>query len=470
MEKSKLVLILKTLNKSEMKKFRQFLACKLFNDRERAIDLLDYISAQLTATNQKLDKETVFKKLFPGKPYRAKTIRDLMSYLSVPLDKFIAFQKLYNHEGDELIALCKAYREKGMMKLFESTTAKTATLLKNSKFRDSSYHQRTYQLEQERYYASTEKGRGHTTNLSEVAQSLDVSYFTNRLRQSCYMLSHQSVYNISYDFRIVEEIIKEVKHQDLLHIPAISIYYYCYLAQLYPNHLSYFKSLQNSLVANANLFTVSEMKDIYLLAINIAIKRYNQGATEIIPDLLKLYRSGVSQKILLTNNVLSRFTYKNIIALALFEKQFEWVMEFMKEYTPLLEEAYRELTYQFNLAKYHYTKQEYDQALQLLFLLNSNDDIYINMDTKILLSRIYYEQNELDSLHALVDSFKKTLTRKKQVLGYHQLSYQNFISYLNKLIILNPFDRSAKKALLEEVESSQQLPDRYWFIEQLKTL
>lgn len=467
MKKSKLVLILKSLNKTELLAFNHFLACKLFNKREPPIQLFNYLKAELKSSKPKLDKEAAYKRMFPGVPYEDKAMRSIMHQLAAPLDKFLAFSKLYDNDGDELIALCKAYRERNMLKLFESAVTKTTSIQDRSKYRDSEYHQRNYLLQREQYYASTQKGRGLETNLDRVAQSLDISYFADRLRQSCYMLSHQSVYNISYDFTLVEELIKEVERQDLLHIPAISIYYYCYLAQRYPDQLEFYNSLRNNLVSYSNLFTIAEMKDIYLLAINIAIKTYNQGSVELVPDLLELYRSGVDQKILLTNQVLSRFTYKNMIALALFTEKFEWAAEIMEAYTPLLEPEYREISYQYNLAKYHYSKGAYSDALQLLFLLDSNDDIYTNISTKVLLSRIYYEQQEFESLDNLIQSFKKTLSRNKKILGYHFKSYKNFVNYCYKLLQLNLFDKSAKKNLLEEVKTEQPLLDKFWFMKQL---
>lgn len=468
MQDSKLLTILNSLDRTEIKAFSHFLSCKLFNKREPPIRLFDYLKNELKSPKPKLNKKTVFRKLFPNQPYKDRTIQNLMHQLTVPLDKFLTFRKLHDNQGDELMALCKAYRERNMLKQFEIAVTKTTASQENSTLRDSEYHHRNYQLQQEQYHASTQKGRVDVTNLNDVTTSLDISYFANRLRQSCYMLSHQSVYNIDYDFTLVEEIIKEVNRKDLLHIPAISIYYYCYLSLRNPDQLEYYNAFRTELIRHVNLFTLAEMKDIYLLAINTAIRKFNQGSPELIPDLLELYRSGVDQKILLTNNVLSRFAYKNMIALALHTGKFDWAMEIMNSYTHLLEPKYREISYQFNLAKYHYTKGEYSDALQLLYLLVSNDDVYMNINTKILLSRIYYEQNELDALEALIDSFKKTLSRKQEIMGYHFDSYKNFVLCLNKLVQLNPYDKSAKRRLLEEVENTQPLADKFWFVEQLK--
>jgi len=467
MTDSKLILTLKTLNKEELKAFRHFLCCKLFNKRESPILLFDYLKKELKASKPKLSKEIVFERLFPTKPYKEKEMREVMAYLSMPLHHFIAYQKLMESKEEETIAMCQALRKRKLFKQFEHTLKKASTLQQESTLRDSEYYYRNYRLEQERYYASTQKSRADVTNLKEVTQSLDISYFTNRLRQSCYMLSHQNTYNIDYDFDMVEQIIQEVKNKNLLHIPAISIYYYCYLAQVYPDQDAHFKALKQLLITHAELFTTSEMKDIYLLAINIAIKRYNRGYRDIVPDLLELYQSGIDQGVLLTNKVLSRFTYNNIVTLALTQKRFEWSKSFINNYASLLEAAYQEITYQYNLGKYYCEKKEFDLALKYLYLTASSDDVYINIDTKILLARVYYEQHDIDAQIALVDSFKKVLNRKKKILGYHHISYKNFLSCVSKLMALNPYDRSAQADLLIEIKNKQPIPFKHWFIEQL---
>lgn len=470
MEKTKLIHALKSLNKEETRQFRHYLSCKLFNKREVPILLLECILFQLKKSRPNLQKEFIFKQLFPDKPFSETEFRYLMSYLSVPLYRFLAFQKLYLHREDESIAMCHALRDRGLLKQFEIALNRATSLQQQSPLRDGEYYYRHYKLEQERYYASTQKGRAETTNLLEVTNSLDIHYYTQRLRQSCYMISHQNMYNISYDSTVVDHILDEVKRKELLQIPAISIYYYCYLALAHPDQVHFFKALKQLLIVKAELFTISEMKDIYLLAINIAIKRYNQGHREIATDLLDLYQSGIDQKILLTNNILSRFTYKNVVVLALTQKLFDWAESFVKNYYSLLEKDYQEVMYQYNLAKLHAEKKEFDSALQYLMLTNNSDDVYINIDTKMLLARIYHEQGNLDAQLALVESFRKILNRKKKILGYHYLSYKNYLQCINKMTTLNPYDSVARALLLEEIKNTKSLPDKHWFLEQLSAV
>ena len=157
-------------------------------------------------------------------------------------------------------------------------------------------------------------------------------------------MAHQSVYKTDYDFDITEAVIQEIERKNLTNVPAITIYYNSYQAQTQTDTLQYFKALNEGLVQHAELFELVEMRDIYLLAINVSIKNLNKGKMELMPELLALYKSGIEKKILLNNGILSRFTYKNVIALALRSKEFAWVEAFMEAHTPLLESQFREET------------------------------------------------------------------------------------------------------------------------------
>ncbi len=466
MEKSKLVLVLKSLDQEELRVFKLFLTSKLVNQHEQVEALFDYLRSQLKVRKPDFSKKKIFELLFGNKPYKDKPIRNLMSYLLKRLERFLIHQEMHQKKNAELLALCQSYRKRNLHKLFDQTVRQAEEMLAKSASRDVQYHQWNYELEKEKYNALTQQKRASANNLQVVSDRLDISYFADRLRQSCVMLAHQTVYSTSYDLGIVSLVVQEVEKRELQHVPAIGIYYYLYLAQINEDNIAFFKQMQHTLIASVQLFEKDEMRDIYLLAINIAIKNINKGRLELMHELLALYQSGIEQGVFITNEVLSRFTFKNIVAVALRLRKFEWVEQFIKTYKMNVEAPYREVTYSYNLARMHSTKKEYAKALKLLAVTALSDDVYINLDTKILLSRIYYEQNELDALELVIQSFKAYIQRKKMI-GYQRSIYQNFISSINKLVSLNPYDRVAKKALLEEIEATPLLADKYWFLEQL---
>ncbi len=466
MKNTKLVNVLKSLDNDEIRLFKRFLESKVFNKHKHVLALFGYINVQLKKETFKLDKTIVFQKSFPDIPYNDKMLRHVMSYLLKVLEKFLIYKELHRQDSTELIALSKSYRKRNLWKSLDSATKRASLAISRELKKDVDHHYQNYQLAQEIGIALTEKKRVTEINLQEITDRLDISYFANRLRQACSMLAHKNVYVADYDMGIIDVILKEVERKQFLDIPAISIYYYGYLALTEHENLSHFKKLQQELITHAYLFEQKEMRDMYLLAINIGIRFINQDKHEQMEETLELYKAGVEQRILFSNGRLSRFTYKNAAAIALQLNQFDWTEKFIKTYMEALDPSYREETYSYNLAKLHYYKKEYDKALKLLSITALSDDVYINLDTKIILAKVYFELGDLDAFEALLSNFQ-TFIRRKSVISYHRQNYQNFINCLKKLAAVNPYDKAAKRTLQKEFSDLNPLPEKYWFNVQL---
>jgi len=389
-----------------------------------------------------------------------------MSYLVRLLERFLAFNELYRNPHLEGMALCRAYRKRNMSKQFEATVRKTKNKLQKSVKRNIDHHTAVFQLEMEEFQTGVLEKRADNTNLQEVNDQLDITYFAQKLRQCCLMVAQQNVYNVEFKLGIANHVIKEVEQNNLYEIPAVGIYYYTYKAQLQSDNITVFKNLQKQLVTYTDLFEPIELGQSYLLAINIGIKLLNKGETALMKEILELYKTGIDSKILLFNDQLSRFTYKNTITLGIRLKEFDWVSSFISIYKDLLDPRFQEESYHYGLAHLSYAKKNYEEALKLLLVTTKSDDVFINLSTKVLLTRIFFEQNEMDSLEAQINSFK-IFIRRKNMITYQRPHYRNFINAVSKLIRLNPYDKSAKTVLRQEIAVLQPLPVKYWFLEQL---
>lgn len=467
MENSKLLIVLKSLTKKERSLFKRFLTSKIFNQNTPVVHLFDYLRQELNANNPDFSKESAYREVFDRQDYNNKELLHLMSNLFKLTEQFLTHLELNRGASQQALALCKSYSKRNLGKLLNASLKKTTLQIQANPKRNIDYHEKVFELEQEVFTSLLVKKRSTETNLQKVSNQLDIVYFAKKLSQCCTMLAQQNVYNSEFDFSIVEEVVKEVESKQLYDIPAIGVYYYAYKAQKDAGNITYFTQLQQQLVAHSDLFEPTELGDIYLMAINSGIKWLNKGDLKLMKELLELYKSGITSKVLLFNDQLSRFTYKNTLTLAIRLKEFEWAAEFIHAYKELLDPRFREESHSYSLAHLHYAQKEYDQALQLLLLTAISDDVYVNLSAKVLLTRIYYEQNQFDALEAQVESFK-TFIRRKIMISYQRPHYRNFINTMNKLIRLNPYDKTAKQQLKQEIEVLQPLPVKYWFLEQVK--
>jgi len=122
-------------------------------------------------------------------------------------------------------------------------------------------------------------------------------------------------------------------------------------------------------------------------------------------DLLVLYKQGLSTNALLENGTISRFTYQNIVSVGLLTKEYDWIREFINSYKNKVDKNYQESAYRFNLGRLAYRQKNYEEALDLLKDTDHND-LLINLFSKTLLLKIYYELEEFQLLNSFLEASK----------------------------------------------------------------
>lgn len=466
MKNSRLIDILTTLSRKEVSAFGQFIASPYFNQREDLCLLWSYLSEQYFLLNMIPEKSMAFQKVYPQKPYDAQQIRLLMSLLLKQIERFFACQALLQNESEMKVLQAQTYRKRGLAKPFQYIQRDLERLQSKSPFRDAAYLDRQYQIQFEQYQFTSAQKRIDTQNLQEVSDSLDLAFIALKLRNTCLAISHQTVYNVQYEVGLLEDMLRYVREKALLEIPAIGLYYHCYFALMQPEDEQHFMAFKKMILAHGHQFQAEEFRDLYLLAINYCIKRLNEGHKTYAWEGLELYKEGLKTNILITNGLISRFSYRNIVAMGLIAEDFSWVASFISDYRSFLPKAHRESMYSFNMARLEYHRQNYSPALQLL-QKSEYKDLLLNLAAKTIQLKIYYELEEFDLLHAHLKAMERFIRRKK-VMGYHRTNYLNLIRFVEKLLKLNPFDKEIKLSLSAEIDQCEVLTEKGWLIEKCK--
>ena len=243
------------------------------------------------------------------------------------------------------------------------------------------------------------------------------------------------------------------------------MYYYAFKALQDLANESDFEQLKQLINDNWPLFPTNEMRDIYLLAINFCIRKLNKGQRNYIREAFELYKSGFEREVLLEDGQLSRFTYKNVLMLAMGLEEWDWASHFLEAYKQYLPEHQRENIYTYNLAIYHFRKPDYDKAMRLLHTVELKDVLYA-LDARRMLLRMYYELEEYDALESLLDSFATYIRRQKDI-GYHRENYLNLISFMKRILRSNLYDKTVKASLRAAAQQTEALAERNWLLAQL---
>jgi hypothetical protein len=470
MEKSQLIQLLKTLDRKECREFRKWLQSPAHNLRQDVIDLFDYLlSGNHLETKKALEKNRVYKAIYPGQGFNDAEMRQAIHFLFKALENFLLYNELLIDEVRSHTILSKVYRQRQLPKLFQKTIASGQKIQQIQPYRNHQYYENEYFLQFELYTYLSGLGRSVPLNLQEVSNANDVAYLANKLQLSCIMLSHQAVFKTEYKMDLLDDVLKLIESSDtFLEIPAIAIYYHSYRAMAGQDREEHFHKLKTLLSKSGSIFPHQELRVIYLLTLNFCISRINAGDSAFVRESYELYRSGFRHGIFLENGVLSRFTFSNAISTGLNLKEYKWVENFIKDYSPFLDEGHRESFVHFNIARLHYEMKEYQKAMRL-FVQSDYDDILMSLNAKTMLLKMYYELDEINALESLLGSMRTYLQRKK-VMGYHKQNYQNIIHFTKKLLKTAPYDSDQHEKLKKALQEATPLTERKWLLEQLERL
>ena len=472
MQKSNLIAYFKQLSKRERREFRKFVRSPYFNQREDVIRLFDYMDESLgNSLPMALHRKNVFKFVFPNEPFDDKRLRHTTSFLLKILKRYLSQAELENDTIQVQQYLCKSLRKKGLDVFFEKELKNTYSQLEKNSYRDSKFYFQNYQLSMEEAVFTMPQRRSGDMNFQSIADQLTISFISSVLRLSCNMQSHQTMSGQIYDLKLLSEVLALVESGTYLEIPAVALHYHCYCAieNLEKDNIEKseqnFRKLKSLIQQHWKIFPPSEIRDIYLFAVNYCIKRLNAGDRRFIREAFELFRSGLKNETLLEEGILSSFTYKNITRLGTALSENEWVGQFLAEYKMYLNPRERENTWRYNLAFFYFQQQEYKRAMRLL-LQTEFKDVLNNLDARRMLLKSYFELGEYNALDSLLDSFSRYIHRQND-LGYHRENYLNLIRFVKKIIHGAIKNKETLQDLKKEMESTNQLAEREWLLEKV---
>ncbi len=453
------------LSKSDWRQLGKIVASPYFNGRPQLVPLFEYF---LNCYQQKVtpDKLKGFAAAFPQKPFDDQLWRLSNSQLFKLAEQWLAFKETQQGTTFPQLPLASAYRKLGLNGHYQRTMSALQKKLEKVTQHDAGAYENIYQLEWEKYRFVSSGKRTEAFNLQEVSDAMDISFISRKLRHACFAVSHEAVFKTKYDLGLLSSVLDQVANSPtLLDIPAIALYFHCYLA-LTQNDEGHFQTLIKSLSKTATALPAEEQRNLYLLAINFGIRQINASRPAYDRPVLDLYKLALENGQLLNAGRLSHFAFNNIVAIAIRIGENDWVEAFMNDHRISLERRHRQVAYSLGMARLEYARKNYREALLHLQKADYKDFIN-NVIAKTLQMKIYFETNEMEALEAHLRNMK-TYIRRQRAFGYHRDNYLNIIRFTQAMMELNPYQREGKMRLRMEIEAAGRLTEKEWLLEMLE--
>ncbi len=409
-------------------------------------------------------KNRVFSFVFPTLDYDDNRLRSLLHQVLIQLEKFVGYYDTVLDKNDLEISISEALVNRKVTKGLQLRMTKLRNKIAEGPQRSATFHQQMLRVEELRFSLDGTDNRMEENNLPGLFFHLSTSFAIQTLRYACVAASHKSLSQQEYQIPLLSEILENISLPAWKEETALQIYASAFLA-VSEGDQAQLDSLIELLPIHRELFSPKEQQDLLLMAINACIRQINIGNDGFLQKALSLYRLGLSTSILFDHAQLSRFHYKNIVSIALKSQEYEWTKMFIEVYAKDLDSQFRESYMSFNLARLHFATGEYSLAKQQLRNVEY-DDIFFNLGAKMMLLKMAWESDDMEEVESSLSSFLKFVNRRAD-LGYHRELYLNFLSFINRMILLKPGDSEARGRLKTEIERTTSLAEKQWLLHQV---
>jgi len=467
MNKSRLLEIFKSLDKTEVKQLRKWVRSPFFNQREDVVLLFNYLDKNRPLEKpERLDRKYIFSKIFPKEKYDEKKIGYAQSFLYTEIKNYLAYQEFTKDEVHPQLLTTRSLRKRGLNRHFESEWKTANDLLQKQPLRNSRYHFYNYKLQNEQYEYSNSQSRKQPKGLQESSNEFTNYFISEKLEQSCHALSFQMLISADYQQDFLEKVIQHVEGNEVSkETPSINIYFQIHKMLTEKDGMEYYRKLRELLNLHFENFPKEELKALYIFAINYCIKQSNAGISELRKEILELYQEGIEYNIFINNGIFDRFNFKNIVVVAASLKEYDWAENFIHQYKNQLDSTFKKGTFTYSLALLNFVKPDYGKVMELLQQAEFKD-IFLHLNAKKMLLRIYFEIKEINALESLLDSFSRYLTRRKD-LGYHKETSLTLIKFVRKILQIKPYDKKSKELLRKEISNAEIGTEKKWLLDQL---
>lgn len=474
MTDSKFYKFLQCLNSKEIRRLRLYLESPYFNVNIPILNLFDQFEAKLLSnTKEEMVKENVWMHIYPNEPFDYDKLRKLQHKLMELAYDFLAQQIYDSSTALKTQNLLQNLADKQMDEFMPTAINSGLAVLNKQQNRHGNFYYEVFAIEKYKYILANleservKKSTIDKLNFNEIDENLNVFFISEKLRLICLLMSWSKMIQVDTQLPLVNEIIELVDLHGLIHYPAISIYYQIYKTYLEPDELNHFYSLKNLIEKHLHLFPPTDARDIVNAAINYTIQKQNKGILSFAQDNFELWKHALEIKVILVNNEISNWAFKNIITLALRLNQFQWVENFITEFGPKINIDHRDNAINYNKASLYFYKKNYDLAIPLLQKVQF-DEVNYGLGSKALLLACFYELDEIDPLYSHIDSFKAFIQRNKSITPDKKKRYIDLIKF-TKSISNTKLDQKALLRLKKEIDESEAVSKK-WLQEKVTEL
>src|SRR5690606_20316662 len=382
MHNSKPIELLKILSKTDLKKFTKFLQSPYFNCKPGAERLLDRILPFFPAFDSPyLEREKVFEKLYPGKPYNDVLMRKLISDLGKYLQEFIIVEKRLSPTMNRSMIFLDVLVEKKINKDFEKQISNIKKELSENGVLYNDYlkdYTSLYRLGYNHYNDANDFEKCNTNlqlfgdyNVALFLQNLVSIYKSRSQMSSSYNPDNKpGIFDHFFSNFDYEKFIKDSADSEVLEdYDFLKENYLIYRINQNIDEFKSYNDLKEMAFESFPKFDFAYGTRVINALLNFGLSRIiHRKDSSYYKELFHLYKLFLDNDNLLSfhNNFMNLVTYRNVLVISMHVKEFEWTEKFITEFLPRVNDENRQTLSHVSFAMLYFEQKKFADSLNEL--------------------------------------------------------------------------------------------------------
>lgn len=473
MHGSKLIELFKTLTKEEVKLFGNHLEGAGYRNKSGVVLLFNYLKKWYPDfPENKIPKEVAYKKI-AGKEYNNKRMRDLMSILSLNLEKFLIKQEIEEDEIEKEFIMLRLLKKRGQDKLYFQKVKQIQKKWETKPPKGIEQYYNEYRLIHDAFNHPSISGyTKQEINIKDVMEKLDQYYFATKLSETVHHYHHKRNLIHTKEERpiLLVSDIQEKSNLPLfdqnIHILLFNKLLNAYKKDDYSDYIG----VKKLYFEHIDLFSKSEQLELYYKLQRFCTQNYWAGKTEYLKEFFELNKLVIEKNIVIIEGLIKDDLYRTIVRVACVAGELEWTAKFIKEYQVYLHPSKRNDVAMLSEASLEFHKKNFDSTLDKLTKVTFQDVLF-GVSVRYMQLQCYYElENYEDVFDNLTNSFAAFLSRNEVIGPSVKEASLNFIKYIKKLQSIKlSFDKKTN-GLIQELEKTPFVSNKKWLIEKAMAL
>ncbi|MBN8568893.1 MAG: hypothetical protein J0M18_04635 [Ignavibacteria bacterium] len=475
--------ILKTFKKEDLKCFDSFINSPYHNTNKVLIKLFKEIRRFYPEySHEKLTYESLYNKLYPGKTFSERTIKNRLTEFSQLLRSFLANERLKKDENGYFKLLITELQKRKCFSLSNKIVVSNKNKLTDTKI-SPEYFMHLHVLEEAFHYNSLQLSDVEIYERMEFSSRKAEPIISHFFSTFFVHLSEHITYDETTNFNdkknnILNEFVKTINPDSFIdyleksknkYFPYLKAYYLTYRIKVEKDVLPVYKELKSIFLNHGAEF---EETDTYMLWAVLCETLY----LKLIPSDLSFKREVFElNKYFLNLGIYPNENeeyfvpqvFENIFSAAVIEKEFKWAEKFIEKYGPTLHPNVQNNQINYCLGVLNFKLKKFEKSLEHFSKVDYSDIIMkINLRFYTLLN--YIEMKHYESALSLIDSSKHFTSSNDKIPKYLHGYMNTSLKIFKKIILAESQVKELDYSVLKEAQAAKRFFQKSFAIDKIK--